>query len=122
MIQLKTKLQPADNCGARVLRVIHIYRGSKRTYGGVGDTVAAVVDKAISNGVVKDSEIVRVLIVRTKQAIRRKDGTCIRFDDNGGVIIDKTGIPRGTRVFGPVAREIKDLGYSKIVSLAKEVL
>lgn len=122
MIQLRTVLKPADNCGARKLKVIHIYIGSKRPYGGVGDIVAAVVDKAIPTGLVKDSEIVRVLIVRTKNTIRRKDGTCLRFDDNGGVIIDKTGIPRGTRVFGPIAREIKDLGYNKIVSMAKEVL
>jgi large subunit ribosomal protein L14 len=84
--------------------------------------VAAVVDKVSPTGLVKDSEIVRVLIVRTKSTIKRKDGTCFRFDDNAGVIVDKTGIPRGTRVFGPIAREIKDLGYNKIVSMAKEVL
>lgn len=122
MIQLRTALTPADNCGAKVLRVIHVYRGSKRRYGYIGDIVAAVVDKSIPAGVVKDSEIVRVLIVRTKKEYRRKDGTYIRFDDNAGVIIDTAGLPRGTRVFGPIAREIKDLGYNKIVSLAKEVL
>lgn len=122
MIQLRTALLPADNCGAKILRVIHIYKGFKRYYGGVGDIVAAVVDQAVPNGIVKDSEVVRVLVVRTKKETGRKDGTYIRFDDNAGVIIDKAGLPRGTRVFGPIAREIKDLGYSKIVSLAKEVL
>ena len=122
MIQLLSKLKPADNCGARVLRVIHINKGSKRFYGRIGDVVTAVVDKAIPTGVVKDAEIVQVLIVRTKKEFGRRDGTYIRFDDNAGVIIDKTGLPRGTRVFGPIAREIKDLGYNKIVSMAKEVL
>jgi large subunit ribosomal protein L14 len=122
MIQLLTQLKPADNCGARTLRVIHINKGSKRFYGHIGDVVTAVVDRAIPTGIVKDSEVVQVLIVRTKKEFGRKDGTYIRFDDNAGVIIDKTGLPRGTRVFGPIAREIKDLGYSKIVSLAKEVL
>lgn len=122
MIQLRSSLVPADNCGARILRVIHVYRGSNRKYGGIGDVVAAVVDKAISTGVVKDSEIVRAIIVRTKKPVRRKDGTYVRFDDNAAVIIDKQGLPRGTRVFGPIAREIKELGYNKIVSMAKEVI
>lgn len=122
MIQLRSMLVPADNCGAKALRVIHIYGGSKRRFGTIGDVVAAVVDQASPTGMVKDSEIVRVLIVRTKKEVRRKDGTYIRFDDNAGVIIDKTGNPKGTRIFGPVAREIKDKGYSKIVSLAKELV
>jgi len=121
MIQLRTILTVADNCGAKRLRVIHIYRGFKRTYGKIGQVVAAVVDKADSNGIVKDSEIVRVVIVRTRKEIRRQDGTCLRFDDNAGVIIDKDGNPRGTRVFGPIAREVKDAGFNKIASLAKEV-
>lgn len=121
MIQLRTILTVADNCGAKRLRVIHIYRGFKRPYGKIGQVVAAVVDKADSNGIVKDSEIVRVVIVRTRKAIRRPDGTCLRFDDNAGVIIDKDGNPRGTRVFGPIAREVKDAGFNKIASLAKEV-
>ncbi len=122
MIQLRSILRPADNCGAKALRVIHIYGGSKRTYGRIGDIVAAVVDKAITTGVVKDSEIVRAIVVRTKQALRRKDGTYVRFDDNAAVVIDKVGNPRGTRVFGPIAREIKEKGYNKIASLAKEVV
>ncbi|HUV72554.1 MAG TPA: 50S ribosomal protein L14 [Clostridia bacterium] len=121
MIQLRSILTPADNAGAKRLRVIHIYGGSQRKSGSIGDEVAAVVDQADPNGVVKDSEIVRVLIVRTKKEIRRPDGTHIRFDDNAGVVIDKSGNPRGTRIFGPIAREIKDSGYARIASLAKEI-
>lgn len=121
MIQLRTILTPADNTGAKRLRVIHIYRGFKRTTASVGEVVAAVVDQADPNGVVKDSEIVRVVIVRTKKEVRRPDGTYIRFDDNAGVVIDKDGNPRGTRVFGPIAREVKDAGFNKIASLAKEM-
>lgn len=121
MIQLRSILVPADNAGAKRLRVIHVYGGSKRKSGTIGDVVAAVVDQADPNGVVKDSEIVRVLVVRTKKEIRRPDGTYVRFDDNAGVIIDKEGNPRGTRIFGPIAREVRDLGYAKIASLAKEM-
>ena len=121
MIRLRTILTPADNTGAKKLRVIHIYKGFKRETGSVGDIVAAVVDQADPNGLVKDSEIVKVVIVRTKKAIRRPDGSWIRFDDNAGVVIDKDGNPRGTRIFGPIAKEIKDAGFSKIASLAKEI-
>jgi len=121
MVQLRTILNPADNTGAKKLRVIHIYGGSKRKTGTVGDIVAAVVDQADPNGVVKDSEIVRVVIVRTKKEVRRPDGTFVRFDDNAGVVIDKDGNPRGTRVFGPIAKEVKDAGFNKIASLAKEM-
>lgn len=121
MIQLRTMIIPADNCGAKRLRVIHIYRGFKRTTGTVGDIVSAVVDQADPNGIVKDSEIVRVVIVRTKKEVGRPDGTHIRFDDNAGVIIDKDGNPRGSRVFGPIAKEVKDAGFAKIASLAKEM-
>lgn len=121
MIQLRTILTPADNTGAKRLRVIHIYRGFKRTSATVGEVVAAVVDQADPNGVVKDSEIVRVVIVRAKKEVRRPDGTHIRFDDNAGVVVDKDGNPRGTRVFGPIAREVKDAGFNKIASLAKEM-
>ncbi|MGB9911414.1 MAG: 50S ribosomal protein L14 [Microgenomates group bacterium] len=122
MIQLRTILTPADNTGAKRLRVIHIYGGSKRKFAYLGDVVLAVVDKAIPNGMVKDKEKVKVLIVRTKKEFRRPDGSYIRFDDNAGVIINKDGTPRGTRVFGPIAREVKDKGYNKIASLALEVL
>lgn len=121
MIQLRTVLTPADNAGAKKLRVIHIYRGFKRTKATAGEVVAAVVDQADPNGTVKDSEIVRVVIVRTKKEVRRPDGTHIRFDDNAGVVIDKDGNPRGTRVFGPIAKEVKDAGFNKIASLAKEM-
>lgn len=122
MIQLRSILKPADNTGAKRLRVIHIYGGSKRRFGRIGDIVQAVVDQADPNGVVKDSELVRVLVVRAKKETRRPDGSYIRFDDNAGVIIDKEGTPRGTRVFGPIAREIKEAGFNRIVSLAPEVL
>ena len=122
MIQLRSILVPADNCGAKRLMVIHVYRGFKRHYGSVADIVGAVVDRADPNGVVKDSEKIRAVVVRTKKAVRRADGTYIRFDDNAAVIIDKDGNPRGTRVFGPIAREVKDAGFSKIASLATEVL
>ncbi len=121
MIQLRTILKPADNCGAKKLRVVHIYVGSQRTHGTIGETVMAVVDGADPNGAVKDSEKVKVVIVRARKEIRRVDGTHIRFDDNAGVIIDKDGNPIGTRVFGPIAREVKDKGFNKIASLAKEM-
>jgi large subunit ribosomal protein L14 len=122
MIQLRTILKPADNTGARRLRVIHIYGGSKRRFGLIGDVVRAVVDQAEPQGMVKDKEQVRVLIVRTKKEFRRPDGSFLRFDENAGVIIDKENLPRGTRIFGPIAREIKEKGFTKIASLAKEVL
>jgi len=122
MIQLRSVLKPADNTGAKRLRVIHVYGGSKRRFGRIGDIVKAVVDQADPQGVVRDSEMVRALIVRTKKEKKREDGSYIRFDDNAAVIIDKDGNPRGTRIFGPIAREIKDLGYAKIASLAPEVL
>jgi len=104
------------------LKVIHLYGGFKRKYSQIGDVVLAVVDEALSTGMVKDSEKVKVLIVRTKKEIKRRDGTYIRFDDNAGVIIDNAGNPRGTRIFGPIPREIKEKGYSKIASMAKEVV
>lgn len=122
MIQLRSILTPADNCGAKRLKVIHVYGGSKRRFGYLGDKVMAVVDRADPNGIVKDSEKVLALVVRTKKEFGRADGSYIRFDDNAAVIIDKDGNPRGTRVFGPIAREIKENGYVKIVSLATEVL
>lgn len=122
MVQLRSILVPADNTGAKRLQVILVHGGSKRRFGRIGDIVTAVVDQADPNGVVKDSEIVKALIVRTKKEKRRKDGSYIRFDDNAAVIIDKDGNPRGTRIFGPIAREIKEAGYSKIASLATEVI
>lgn len=121
MIQLRSVLKPADNSGAKKLRVIGISAkiGKKAT---VGDVVACVVDGADPNGAVADREKVRVLIVRTKKEIRRKDGTYVRFDDNAGVVIDKQGLSKGTRILGPIAREIKEIGYTKIASLCREVV
>ncbi|KPJ70741.1 50S ribosomal protein L14 [Microgenomates bacterium DG_75] len=122
MIQLRSVIKPADNSGAKRLKVIRVLGGSKRRFGHIGDVVVAVVDQADPEGVVKDAEIVRAVIVRTKKEKRRADGSYVRFDDNAGVIIDKLGNPRGTRILGPIAREIKDLGYAKIASLATEVV
>jgi large subunit ribosomal protein L14 len=122
MIQLRSVLTPADNSGARKLMVLRVHGGSRRRFGGVGEIVTAVVDQADSQGVVKDSEIVRAVIVRTKKETRRKDGSFVRFDDNAAVVIDKDNNPRGTRVFGPIAREIKEAGFAKIASLATEII
>ncbi len=123
MIQTRSILTPADNSGAKRLIVIHVHGGWKRRWGHIGDVVSAVVDQADSTGVVKDSEVVRAVVVRTRKEYRRADGSYIRFDDNAAVVIDpKSGEPRGTRIFGPIAREVRDAGYSKIASLATEVL
>ena len=124
MVQNRTLLTVADNCGAKFLMVIHVMGGSKRTYGYIGDVATAVVKGASPVGQVKDGEIVKVVIVRTKKEKRRKDGSYIRFSDNAGVVIDnaKDKNPRGTRIFGPIAREIKEKGFSKIASMAIEVI
>jgi large subunit ribosomal protein L14 len=121
MIQLRSVITPADNVGAKKFRVIGISHkvGIVAT---IGDVINCVVDGADPNGTVKDREKVKVVIVRTRKEIRRKDGTYIRFDDNAGVAIDKQGLPRGTRVLGPIAREVKEKGYTKIASLAREVI
>lgn len=122
MIQLRTILTPADNAGAKRLRVIHVFGHNRRRFAYLGEVVNAIVDQADPQGVVKDAEMVKVLIVRTKKEQRRSDGSYIRFDDNAGVVVDKAGNPLGTRIFGPVAREIKEAGYAKISSLAAEVI
>ncbi len=123
MIQLRSILIPADNSGAKSLRVIHVENGSKRKFGYLGDRVTCVVDKASPTGNVKDSQIVKAVVVRVRKEHGRPDGSYIRFDDNAAVIVDpKTNEPIGTRVFGPIAREVKDRGYLKIASLAQEVL
>lgn len=123
MLQLRSILFPADNCGAKRLRLIQIPGSWKRKWAYAGDVVTAVVDQADPVGVVKDSEMVKVVIVRARKEWGRKDGSHIRFDDNAAVVIDpKTGEPRGTRIFGPIAREVKDKGFNKIASLATEVL
>ncbi len=121
MIQLRSVLKPADNSGAKRLNVIGIPVKVGR-FAGVGDMVNCVVEGADPAGVVSDSEKVKVIIVRTRKETGRRDGTYVRFDDNAGVVVDKAGIPRGTRVLGPVAREVKEKGYSKIASLSKEVV
>ncbi|NEQ46252.1 MAG: 50S ribosomal protein L14 [Leptolyngbya sp. SIOISBB] len=121
MIQQETYLNVADNSGARKLMCIRVL-GGNRTYAGVGDVVVAVVKDAIPNMAVKKSDVVKAVIVRTKKSLRRNSGMSIRFDDNAAVIINPDGNPRGTRVFGPVARELRDKSFTKIVSLAPEVL
>jgi large subunit ribosomal protein L14 len=122
MIQAETRLKVADNSGARKVLCIKVLGGSKRRYARVGDTIVATVKEAIPNGTVKKGEIVRAVVVRTAKEIRRPDGSYIKFDENAAVIIDNQGNPRGTRIFGPVARELRDKKYMKIVSLAPEVL
>ncbi len=124
MIQTRTVLKPADNTGAHKLRVIHLYGGSKRKFSYLGDIVRCVVDGADPAGMVKDSDMVFVVVVRVHKEHRRSDGSYIRFDDNAGVVINnrENKDPIGTRVFGPVARELKDKGFNKIVSMASEVL
>lgn len=121
MLQLRSYLKPADNSGAKVLMVMHIYKGSRHKSANIGDIVLAVVKEATPTGLIKKKEKVKVVIVRTRKEFHRPDGTHIRFSDNAGVIIDSQNNPRGTRIFGPIAREIKDLGFTKIASMAKEV-
>ena len=122
MIQAETVLKVADNSGARKLKCIKVIGGSKRRYAGVGDVIICAVQEALPNGNVKNGSVVRCVVVRTKKEIRRKDGSYIRFDDNAAVLIDANGNPKGTRVFGPVARELRDRKYLKIASLAPETL
>tara|TARA_Y100000589_G_C26935861_1_gene540300 strand:+ start:382 stop:750 length:369 start_codon:yes stop_codon:yes gene_type:complete len=122
MIQDMTKLKVADNSGARELMAFKVLGGTRRRYASVGDLVVASVKSATPNGQVKKKEVVRAVIVRTKKEIRRSDGSWIRFDENAAVIVDKQGNPKGTRVFGPVARELRAKNYMKIVSLAPEVI
>lgn len=121
MIYPQTMLTVADNTGAKKVMCIRVLGGRKK-YAKVGDTIIAVVKEAIPNMPIKRSDIVRAIVVRTKKTIRRQDGMYIRFDDNAAVIVNVDNNPRGTRVFGPVAREIRDKNFSKIVSLAPEVL
>lgn len=123
MIQHKTSLTVADNSGAKHMTVIHIYGASKQKFASIGDVVQCIVTKADPNGIVKNDEMVKVVVVRTHKEFRRADGSYIRFDDNAGVIIDNKvdKNPRGTRVFGPVARDLKDRGFDKVVSMAPEV-
>jgi large subunit ribosomal protein L14 len=122
MIQQESHLKVADNTGARELQVIHITGGSTRRYGHIGDIVICAVKSAAPQGSVKKSEIVKAVIVRCSKEWRREDGSSIRFDDNAAVILDNNLNPRGTRIFGPVARELREKGFMKIVSLAPEVI
>lgn len=122
MIQQESRLKVADNTGAREVLVIRVLGGSGRRYGSLGDTVVATVKDAIPGGSVKKGEIVKAVVVRTKKENRRQDGTYIRFDDNACVLINDQQQPRGTRIFGPVGRELRDRKFMRIVSLAPEVL
>ncbi|MBD3231544.1 50S ribosomal protein L14 [Candidatus Dependentiae bacterium] len=122
MVQKQTKLEVADNSGAKKLMIIHIKGGTGKRYAYLGDTVKVTVKKAIPGGNVKKGDVLNAVIVRTKKELRRADGSYIRFDDNAAVIIDKDKQPVGTRIFGPVARELRVVGYNKIISLAPEVL
>lgn len=122
MIQSETRLRVADNTGARELLVIKVSGGSSRRYAGLGNIIVCAVKAANPGGTVKKGDVVRAVVVRTKKAHRRRDGSYIRFDENAAVILDKDNNPRGTRIFGPVARELRESGFMKIVSLAPEVL
>lgn len=124
MIQMRSMLTPADNSGAKLLQVIHIFGGSNRKFGYIGDVLNCVVKKAEPHGNVKDGEIVKAILVRSRKEYRRNDGSYVRFSDNAAILIDnpKDKNPRGTRIFGPIAREIRDKGYTKIASMAPEVV
>jgi large subunit ribosomal protein L14 len=122
MVQNESRLRVADNTGAREILVIRVNGGSRRRYAGVGDIITATVKQASPQGSVKKGEVVKAVVVRTKKAHGREDGTYIAFDENAAVIIDANNNPRGTRIFGPVARELRERNFMKIVSLAPEVL
>ena len=122
MIQEESYLKVADNTGAKEIHTIRVLGGSKRKYGNIGDVIVASVRKAAPGGTVKKGEVVKAVIVRTKRGVRREDGSYVRFDENAAVIIKEDKNPKGTRIFGPVARELRDKDYMKILSLAPEVL
>ncbi|MGK9477525.1 50S ribosomal protein L14 [Melioribacter sp. OK-6-Me] len=122
MIQEETNLVVADNSGAKKIRCIRVLGGSGRRYASVGDIIVVSVKAAIPGGAVKKGDVSRAVVVRTKKEVRRKDGSYIRFDDNAAVLLNNQGEPRGTRIFGPVARELRDKKFMKIISLAPEVL
>jgi len=122
VIQQETRLKVADNSGAKEVLCFKILGGSKRRYASIGDLIVVTVKNAIPGGMVKKGEVTRAVVVRTRKEVRRKDGSYIRFDDNAAVLLTSAGEPRGTRIFGPVARELRDGGYMKIVSMASEVM
>ena len=122
MIQQETRLKVADNTGAKEILCFKVLGGSKRKYATIGDQVVITVKKALPGGMVKKGEVHRAVVVRTRKEINRKDGSLIRFDENAAVLLDSSGEPRGTRIFGPVARELRENGFMKIISMAPEVL
>lgn len=122
MIQNETRLRVADNSGAREILTIRVLGGSNRRTAGVGDVIVATVKEATPGGAVRKGEVVKAVVVRAHKETRRRDGSYIRFGENAGVIINPDGAPRGTRIFGPVARELREKGYTRIISLAPEVL
>ena len=122
MIQQESRLKVADNTGAKELLCIRVLGGSTRRYANIGDVIVASVKDATPGGVVKKGDVVKAVVVRTVKGARRKDGSYIKFDDNAAVIIDNQKMPKGTRIFGPIARELRDKGFMKIISLAPEVL
>ena len=122
MVQMESYLKVADNTGAKEIHCIRVLGGSKRKYGNIGDIIVASVRKAAPGGSVKKGDVVKAVIVRTKRGVRREDGTYVRFDENAAVIIKEDKNPKGTRIFGPVARELRDKDFMKILSLAPEVI
>ena len=122
MVQMESYLKVADNTGAKEIHCIRVLGGSKRKYGNIGDVIVASVRKAAPGGTVKKGDVVKAVIVRSKRGIRREDGTYVRFDENAAVIIKEDKNPKGTRIFGPVARELRDKDFMKILSLAPEVI
>ena len=122
MVQPQTRLKVADNTGAKQIMCIRVLGGSYRRSGNIGDVIVASVKSAIPGGVVKKGDVVKAVIVRTSKGVSRPDGSYIKFDDNAAVIIDNQKLPKGTRIFGPIARELRDKGFMKIISLAPEVL
>ena len=122
MIQQETRLKVADNTGAKEILCFKVLGGSKRKYASIGDQVVITVKKALPGGMVKKGEVHRAVVVRTRKELNRKDGSLIRFDENAAVLLNSAGEPRGTRIFGPVARELRENGFMRIVSMAPEVL
>ena len=122
MIQQETRLKVADNTGAKEILCFKVLGGSRRKYASIGDQIVITIKKAIPGGMVKKGEVHRAVVVRTKKEVGRKDGSRIRFDENAAVLLNSAGEPRGTRIFGPVARELRDSGFMRIVSMAPEVL
>ena len=122
MIQSETRLKIADNTGAKEVLCFKVLGGSNRKYASIGDQIVITVKKALPESMVKKGDVCRAVVVRTKKEIGRRDGSCIRFDENAAVILDGQGEPRGTRIFGPVARELRESGYMRIISMAPEVI